>query len=354
MSHRLSTGALERWWVGLFVALVAGLLAAPVSAGAETNELEFVSPEIVTASFSGGEDASEFSVWLKNTGDQEVTPEFKLALENADGVAVASTAEAVGKTTSVAADSVARFRIRLSGASKSSGQLVAQAPGSNPASVAITVGPKLDLGRGVNGALIVPFIIALILVLIGAIWAGVLLEPGSVVGAAELEFSKAFASTLTAVGALLGTIISASVLPEDTVNLSKAGFTGLNLTFGLAIAVSGVVYGAVQKTFVADNDGKKEWKLKGYALPFLLAALITTWAVYGEIWTMWRMFEEIGRAGQGFSGFAVTVVRGLLILAAIAVIPYTLIRIRVAVRAEPSSEEQAVAVDAQPARVSLL
>jgi hypothetical protein len=333
------------------LSVVLGLLAIS-HAEAQGTELDFVSPESVTADLSG-KSSEELSVWLKNGTDKAVSPEFEAVLENGDGEAAGATVAVVGDMRSVGADEVARFRLRLEDATKSSGQLVAKAPGVTPASVAITVGPKLDLSRGVNGALIFPFVAAFVLVLVAAVVAGALSKLTAELGTAELEFSKAFASTLTAVGALLGTIISASVLPEDTVNLSKAGFTGLNLTFGIAIAVAGVVYSAVQKSFVEESGGKKERKLKGYTLPFLLAALITTWAVYGEIWTMWRMFEEIGRAGQGFSDFAVVVVQVLLAVAALATVPYTIIRVRAAVRPPEASEPTVGAADSPPT-VSLL
>ena len=159
-------------------------------------------------------------------------------------------------------------------------------------------------------------------------------------------------------GAVLATIIAASVLPEETVNLSKAGFVGLNLTFALAIPVAGIVYAAVQKSFVEEGTGgKKEWKLKGYTVPFLLAALITVWAVFGEIWTMWRIFEELGR-GDGFSQFGVWVVRVLLGLAAVAMVPYTIIRVRAASRTQPTSEDaqkgEVVQTADRPRTVSLL
>jgi len=320
----------------LLVLVVAALMSClATSAQAQPLELEFVAPESVTASLSG-ETSDELSVWLKNSSHQAATPEFQTVLENGDGDAVPAEVEVVGEK-SVGPDQVARFRLVLSEASKSSGQLVATVDGVSPASVQILVGPKLDLSRGVNGALIAPFIAALLLLIAAAIYgcrdAGLL----DSVGTAELEFSKSFATTLTAVGALLGTIIAAGVLPEDTVNLSKAGFTGLNLTFGIAVVVAGVVYSAIQRAFVEQaTDGTKAWKLKGYVIPFLIAALITVWAVFGELWTMWRLVEELGRE-EGFTDFAVTVVQVMLGSAALLMIPYTLIRVRAAIRRKPEA-----------------
>jgi hypothetical protein len=332
------------------------VFSAVTAADAQSAELEFLAPDAVTANLSG-ETSKEWSVWLENSSDRVVVPEFKVVLENSDGETAPATVEVSGEAKSIGANQVTRFRLTLTEASKSSGQLVALADGLSPASVPISVGPELDLSRGVNGALIIPFILAFILMIAAAIYGCRDADLLDAVGTAELEFSKSFATTLTAVGALLGTIIAAGVLPEDTVNLSKAGFTGLNLTFGIAVVVAGVVYSGIQRAFVEESDGKKAWKLKGFVIPFLIAALITVWAVFGELWTMWRLVEELGRE-EGFTDFAVTVVQVMLAIAALSMIPYTLIRVRAAIRRKPDDTvlpaPTVVQADDLPPPVSLL
>jgi hypothetical protein len=325
-------------------ALIA--VAAVPSAVAQAPELAFVAPETITAELTG-ERSDEVSVWIKNTADREVTPEFEAVLENGSGEAVPAKVEVGGgRVTPIPAGTVGRYRVYLTRASKSAGQLVATSTGVAPASVAVSAGPKLAPGRGVVGALLIPLLAALI-VLVG-IWAIVhgdvkLTDP---LGSLELEFSKSFASTLTAVGALLGTIIAAGVLPEDTVKISKAGFTGLNLTFGIAIAVAGIVYAVWQDVVPEKGAAPKEWKLQGHVLPFLVAALITLWAVIGEGWTLWLLLGELG-ADDGFTSVAVWTGRVLLIVAGLAMIPYTESRIRLAFsKNPPPAASGAVAADA--------
>jgi hypothetical protein len=202
-------------------------------------------------------------------------------------------------------------------------------------------------------------LLAALVILVG-IWAIVhgdvkLTDP---LGGLELDFSKSFASTLTAVGALLGTIISAGVLTEETVKISKAGFTGLNLTFAIAIAVAGIVYAVWQDVVPEKGAAPKEWKLQGHVLPFLAAALITLWAVIGEGWTLWLLLGELG-ADDGFTSMAVWIGRSLLIVAGLAMIPYTESRIKLAISKNPppaaSGAVAADAVQAEPLRpVTLL
>ncbi|HEY6550246.1 MAG TPA: hypothetical protein VIY71_03485, partial [Solirubrobacterales bacterium] len=325
---------------------------------AQTPELAFVAPETIVAELTD-EKSDEVSVWIKNTAAQEVTPEFETVLENSSGEPVPAKVEVGGGgITPIPASKVGRYRLYLTKASKSSGQLVVTAPGVAPASIAVSAGPKLALGRGVAGALLIPLFAALI-VLVG-IWAIVhgevkLTDP---LGGLELDFSKSFASTLTAVGALLGTIISAGVLSEETVKISKAGFTGLNLTFAIAIAVAGIVYAVWQDVVPEKGAEPKEWKLQGHVLPFLVAALITLWAVIGEGWTLWLLLGELG-ADDGFTSLAVWIGRSLLIVAAFAMVPYTESRIKLVISKNPPPAKgkpaEADAIQAEPLRpVSLL
>jgi hypothetical protein len=345
-----------------YLAVLTFLLSAFGSGRALAQEpgLEFVAPESVATTVSDGT-SDEFSVWLKNATATAVTPSFKTVLEDSDGDAVHPTLEISGDPSSpLPADDVGRYRIKLEGGSDSSGQLVATAPSVAPATVAISVGKKSAVDRGVNGALLIPLVGAAVLMAL-AWWFSVKpVSLGSPLGSLEFKFSESFASSLTTTGALLGTIISAGVLPEETVVLSKAGFTGLNLIFGVGVIVAGLVYSAAQKTIwkdVKDDPTKQERKLQGYVWPFLLAAFITVWAVFGELWTLWLLVEELSQ-DNGFSGVAVCAIKVLLAGAAIAMVPYTLVRIRSIVKGSRSKPNAAAAFGPpapQPLRtVSLL
>lgn len=326
------------------ISLLLGLLAA-APASAQAPELLFVEPQKLAVNFSGDQ-SDEATVWLKNASENAVTPSFSAVLEDDDGQVVETTVEVVdadgeaARPSALQAGEVGRYRLRLIEASKSSGQLLATAAGATAASLPLSLGPELTSTRGVDGALVVPFGAALLLLVVAwTVGRGNANLTDKLGAATELDFSKSFASTLTGVGALLGTIIAATgVLPEETVNLSKAGFAGLNLTFGIAIVIAAAVASAAQSAKpIWNKDGQKEWKVEGYVLPFLIAALITLWAVFGELWTIWLLIEELGN-GKGVTSFSVTILQVLLLVAAVAMIPYTLVKVKVAVEEpEPPS-----------------
>lgn len=342
------------------VLVVVTVLSTAGRAAAQDSELDFVSPDSVAFTIDGST-SDEVSVWLRNASEKEVTPSFRVILEDSDGKSVTSTVKVSGGTIApLAGNDVARYRLQLEGGSKASGQLVATAPALAPATVPLSLGEKSIADRGVNGALLIPLVAALVLIAVAFF---TVVKPVSLtapLGTLELKFSESFASTLTTTGALLGTIISASVLPEETVIFSKEGFTGLNLIFGIAVVVAGLVYSAVQKPVwkdIKDEATKQERKLQGFVGPFLLAALITVWAVFGELWTLWLLVEELSQ-DSGFTGVAVIAVKVLLAGAALGMVPYTLVRINSIVKSSRAKPNAAAAFGPgapQPLRnVSLL
>jgi hypothetical protein len=340
----------------IFLAALATCLVHSAGARAAFGELAFVEPEKVSVTYSG-ERSGEVSVWLENGGDQAVTPEFTTVLSDSNGKSIYSNVEAIdpegkaGPPMALPAGEVARYRLVLVQPSKSSGELVAHAAGIAPAAVPLTVGPTLASTRGINGALLIPLAIAVVWLLVALAYLFFKAArtdqevslTGNLRGTAELDFSKSFASTLTAVGALLGTIIAAGVLPEETVKLSRGGFVGLNLTFGVAIVVAAAVAACFFKIEKMKNaEEKMEWKAEGYIWTFLLSALITLWAVCGELYAVWLLIGELG-SGEGFTPLGVTMLRVLLVGCALALLPYTVNRVRIAVLAPPTDASEQLA-----------
>jgi len=114
------------------------------------------------------------------------------------------------------------------------------------------------------------------------------------VGPATFSFNDSWASTLTAVGAILGTTLSTGdVFSTD---FDKATFAGLNLLFGTLIVVAPFFYTAVSKGTVIDDGsttGAKKTVYQGYVVAFLVSAAITLWAVLGELVTLHFLLKEV-------------------------------------------------------------
>jgi len=78
----------------------------------------------------------------------------------------------------------------------------------------------------------------------------------------------------------------------------------------------------------------------------MLSALITLWAVFGELYAISLLVGELG-SGEGFTSLGVTMLRVLLVGGGIALLPYTVMKIKVAVR-EPKAESKPIAKPALP------
>jgi hypothetical protein len=328
---------MKRRTILAILAVLTVCLANTAAASAAPGELSFVEPEKVAVTYDSNR-SDEVSVWLKNDGAREVTPEFTTVIEGGNGKAALAAVEVVGegakagKAEPVAARQIARYRLVFLNPSKSSGQLVASAKGMEPASLPLSIGEDLSSTHGVDAALLIPLGLAVAFLVIAWFCGhGDKKLTDTLGGAAEIDFTKSFASTLTAVGALLGTIIAAGVLPEETVNLSKGAYVGLNLTFGVAIVIAAAVAGSFFTSKAVNGKEGAEWKVKGYVWPFMLGALVTLWAVFGEMYTTFWLIGELG-AGEGFTLLGITMLRVLLVAGVIALLPYTILKVGIAVK----------------------
>jgi preprotein translocase subunit SecG len=75
---------------------------------------------------------------------------------------------------------------------------------------------------------------------------------GDHMGGEKWDFSSSWASTLTAVGAILGTTLTAQVLPTQP-QIPKSVFVSLNLLFGVIIVVAALVYSATRRPKAVDT-----------------------------------------------------------------------------------------------------
>jgi hypothetical protein len=257
----------------------------------------------------------------------------------------------VSQAHDVRAHDVTRYRLVVRASPKSeladaSGELVVSG-GDEVDSLSLSVAKKATFAdKGVTGALLYPLAPAFVLVLLGGVFAGVRGEWSDLVGVLPADVdSKSFASTLTAVGALLGTVIGAGVLPEETTTLSRAAFVALKLISGVGVVVAALVYAALEWPVWTDVEPKKAGEetrqqrtMHGTVPGFLVASLITVWAVFGELLTLWLLLDELGQ-DQGFSETALLIFKALIAIAAVTMCVYTILRILAIVnneRAKPA------------------
>ena len=132
------------------------------------------------------------------------------------------------------------------------------------------------------------------------------------IGDPTWDFSKSWASNVTVVGAILGTVLSAKILPAATVVVSANGYTALSLLFGALVVLAPLL-------FVASRSGKPDAKgpvYTGHGWAFLLASLVTLWGVIGQLVTVGLVLYEAQHATTLARGavFPIWCVLGLALL----------------------------------------
>lgn len=121
------------------------------------------------------------------------------------------------------------------------------------------------------------------------------LGPASAVGPVNFDFSKSFASTITALGALLTTVLAAKgTVTVAKPHLTASTYAALSIFFGILVVVGPFAYRALSKTSdVTNHNGDEDIQYQGYAWGFLLSVTLTVWAVYGQLVTVFFFLMDI-------------------------------------------------------------
>jgi hypothetical protein len=153
-------------------------------------------------------------------------------------------------------------------------------------------------------------------------------------GEVEWSFTESWASMLTAVGALLGTILATSgIIPEDAEPLPSKALTGMNLFFGALVVIAPLLFSAAQNVEApkANDQGPR---YRGAVWGFLLACLLTIWGVLGELGTLFLLLREI-EAGF-FNELVMWLFTAVLGAAVVAVFVYSVKRIVATINWKPA------------------
>ncbi len=333
-------------WTTAFAAVAVALLGALSSASAASadngvHSLQFVSPSSLKLTTSGK--TATATVTVRNNGAKVSNIRF-LTVPNDGRVKVTSTRRSIGGFT------VGNFALTLTpkNAEKSfKGTLIvfgksgaartgtdkggASTTGVVPGTVPFELGPSKGPPSWLYYLIFAPLGFAALLVTVRwNAWKSKrreeherLFHLGSRMGPANWDFSTSWASNLTVVGALLGTILSAGALPDETA-VSKATYAGLNLLFGVLILVAPLVYTATRRpTYVHRRTAKAaEPQYLGVVFFFLVASALTLGAVLGELATVLQLFREI-RTANSLPVAAVWLMGVLVVAAALLLVRYS-------------------------------
>lgn len=305
--------------IGVMPALVAGPAAGQ-------PELTFTKPDALALALPSGD---WHTVWLRSVGAGGQKIVWRLLVDKGDpqpltvpetgaaGTANGPVLEVRGKQ-GIDPNAFGEYQVRVSGLSADGvkgAQLVASVPGAAAASLDTSISAKNDVTPTLNEVLLIPLGVAVLLLFIR----GLTLSDGfgGAVGTLDLDFSKSVATTLTAIGALLGTILATGLLKDTTSGISKSGFQALNLTFGVLVVVAPVTYAVFQRK--VNVGGTEHYRGKAWAL--LLASAVTLWAVLGQVWTVYLLLGQLDAAGE-ITSTAITIMQAAVGIGALLAVIY--------------------------------
>lgn len=177
----------------------------------------------------------------------------------------------------------------------------------------------------VSAVVVSSLIAGLVLVVVGWVaskdWK---LALGSVPANVKWDFSKSWASNLTALGGVLSVVFAAKILPGQATTASTAikpafasanGYTALSLFFTILIVLAPFIYVALRSI----PSGKKGIERRVAAVALLAACWLTLWAVIGQLTTGGLIFYEAYH-GQTIS-LGITIAIWIVLGAAILLVP---------------------------------
>jgi hypothetical protein len=301
------------WTVPATAAVGAASTAAP--------ELQLLGQGPVSVSAVQGKDAAEAYLTVLNAGS--ATASISASFQAASSAA--SIKASLGAPTSLRPGEANRVRLIFTGLKALSepvnGQIVI-AGGATPVAESATVSPALQpsadwplliviIGFG-SAALFFGGLATAVASKKGLSWLGK--------SAPSPKWSfESWATHLTAVGALLGTVLGTASLPETPTQIDKTSLVALSLLFGALVVVAPFVFEAIQRPTQptsAESEGGS-----GFVGVLLLSCAITFGAVIGEIVTLGLASWEI--TGGGAGGVLIEIGLGVLFVLAVYYVTVT-------------------------------
>jgi hypothetical protein len=103
------------------------------------------------------------------------------------------------------------------------------------------------------------------------------------------SFKDSWATNLTAIGAVFGTVLSATgVLDELLPGFELTSFTAMNLVFGAIVVLAPLVYAALGRRETKDGT----LLTRGSRVGLFFAAAMTLWAVYAQLFLLWVLIDH--------------------------------------------------------------
>jgi hypothetical protein len=275
------------------VFLIAMIVAGGASAAAQqaNPKITGLGQEALSVKAKSGEDSAVAYVSVLNAGSAAARIQVTFQAASSDRIRVTKF------QPQSAAPGATRVAVTLTGLTalkeEAEGQLLVTG-GAEPVARAVKITPAPQPSRD-WAATIFWLTVIVFALLYGAVVAGLALTKrlpslGKLAPGPKWSF-ESWATTLTAVGAILGTVIGDVTLPEVPRRVDKETLIELNLIFGVLLVVGPFVFQAVRARSASADD--QEAGLTGYTWALLLACSLTAAAVLGELATLGLMGTEL-------------------------------------------------------------
>jgi hypothetical protein len=284
-------------WVprAMLTAAFLGLLAAPAHA-----ELTVLNEERLSIQAKWGEDEATGVLSVLNTASQEVAATVDLQAETLKSVACRGNRSAAAKQAT-------RVKVTCSGLEgvdkPVNGQLVVSGA-ETPAAHAVTIAPALNSTAWAIGLIVGALSVASVLV--GSVWRWAVRDDkrkqrfhGRAPGP-EWDFTDSWATTLTAVGALLATVLTELAYPDAPRYIDKDTLLALSVLFAAWVVLAPFLFKAARhKDVPVAGSCSTLW---GSNRVLLLCCGLTYAAVLGQLAaTALLCFEWTGGGAEGWT-----------------------------------------------------
>jgi hypothetical protein len=298
---------------GAVLLVLLGATGAAVAQQDDVLTAEVVSAEPIEL---GSDGSGSLSLLVTNKGAVPLEVSFSL-LTTDDTAAPEIIRVEPGDGLGVTVDpyQVLRVEIVLAATGPFSGRLLMTASDAGPAMIAIEVVEKeSDEGQNAATPVLFGFVLGLLYLLVALISGTGKSGRGlgrEMVVDAPYDFGKSWATTLTTIGALAGTVLGGSVLGASIGGFSKAALLVNEIVLG-GIALLGPL--AIKAVATAIKGGKTAIPVWG----FVTAATFTVWAVGGQVFLLHLL------ANEGLSGAQALGLHFILAIADVLLVVYVI------------------------------
>jgi hypothetical protein len=279
--------------IGSVLSMLCGAYAAPASA---EPTLSVVGKDTVEVKAKDKQDTATAQLVVLNAGKADAPLDVQLQAASSKLPSISGV-----KPDKLAAGKATRVAVTLAGLKdlkkdKVDGQLVIADPDGTPVAQALSITPAPHPARDWPTWIFYRVLVALgVLFVIGAL-AGLesktLFRPAT---APKWGFDS-WATTLTAIGGVFGTVLGAATLPAVPSQIDKDTLISLNLLYGTMVVVAPLAFQALRNPFASATD--QEAGFTGWNVTLLLSCSITAAAVLGELAALGLLGWELTNGGK--------------------------------------------------------